>query len=103
VLDFAGAALAAVFVLSDATHTAVNAAYAAASLVPLPTSQLRRQIAQAQSEERALIDEWRVAGNREALLLGLQVMLRDDRYHDGMKQPETKLLLVVFMFSSASI
>ncbi len=67
-------------------------------------SHVRRQIAQAQSEERSLTDEWGVAGKREALLLGLQVLRRDDCYLDGIKQPETKQLLVALIgFISARL
>ena len=40
---------------------------------PLVMSRILRQIAQAQSEERTLVNELEVAGKREALLLGLQV------------------------------
>jgi hypothetical protein len=43
---------------------------------PLVMLRILRQIAQAQSEERTLVNELEVAGKREALLLGLQVRWR---------------------------
>jgi hypothetical protein len=64
---------------------------------PLLMSRILRQIAQAQSEERTLVNELEVAGKREALLLGLQVRWRGHACSDVNKLWKPSRVLFVFV------